>query len=94
MFSSEPFHDIKFGVSRLLKTLLTQYLSSEEVYSHPEGPPEKRKRLHLARLALLKACSSILIQTEQKYPARCLHVWFAKKKQKADVGGLFTEDGL
>lgn len=39
MFTFEPFRNLYLCISRLSKTWLTQYLSSNEIYSHPRGPP-------------------------------------------------------
>lgn len=94
MFTFEPLHNLHLGVSRLLKTCLVQYLSSDEIYSHPCGPNGKRKRLSSVRMALLRACNAILAHVEEKYALPGLHVDFAKTGKTTQLNGLFTADGL
>lgn len=43
------FQNLHLRVSILLKSWPIQYLSSEDVYSHPAGPSEKVKRLSLLK---------------------------------------------
>lgn len=94
IFTFEPLHKFHLGVSRLLKNCLIQYLSSEKMYSHPDGPSGKQKRVSLLKTPLFRACNSILAQIEEKYALPGLHVNFAKREKSAQLNGLFTGDGL
>lgn len=47
-------------VPRLLQTILTQFLSSDEICSDLDGLPGKETKFSLVRLPLLKASSGIL----------------------------------
>lgn len=73
---------------------LAHQLSSHEIYSHYDGPAGKRKRLSLVSLSLLKNHNAILVHIEEQYSVFRLHVHITKKKQAAQLSGLFTEDGL
>lgn len=65
--TSEWFEVLRSEVSRLLKTILTQYLSSDEIYSHPGGLSGSQERVNLVKLLLRKVCSGVLTSIEVKY---------------------------
>lgn len=41
IFTFEPYHNLHLVMSILLRTCLTQFLSSNDTSSHPEGPSRK-----------------------------------------------------
>lgn len=87
IFAFEPLQNLHFRMPRLLKTSPIQYLSSEEIYSHPRGSPRKQNRFSSVRLPLSKACDDILAHTEEKYLDPSLHLNFPKKKQNLHADG-------
>lgn len=90
----EALHKLHLGVSRLLKNCPIQYLLSEDVYSQPNGPSERKKRLSSFKRPLFGACIEILVHAEDKYALPGLNASFAKREKSAQHNGLFTRDGL
>lgn len=46
------------------------------------------------KLRLLRACSAVLADIQEKYPVSGLHVDFARREHRAQMGVLFTGDRL
>lgn len=92
IFTFETLRNFHFEVSRLLKLFLLHYLSSDKIPGHPECLADKRKKLSLLRLSLFRVYSTILAQSEEKYPLSDLRVNFAKIVEKAKLNRLFTVD--
>lgn len=89
-----PMHNLRLVVCRLLKSCLAQYLSFDDVYSHPLGPAGKRRKLILLKLSLFKAYNEIMAHVQQKHALPVLHVNFAEKQKTAQLNSLLTGDGF
>lgn len=94
IFTFEPMRNFYPGVSNLSRNCLVQYISFEDVSSHPSGPSAREKRLSLLRMSLQRACNDILSHFEKQYALPGFHVNFAKTGKRAHLNGLFTRNGL
>lgn len=68
-----------------MKPYLIQYLSSENVHSHPTGPSGEQKRLNMLKMSLPTACGGTLAHIEEKCALSRLHANFARKERTAHL---------
>lgn len=67
-------------VSELLRSYIIRSLPFEGSCIHPLGSSRKQKRRSLLNMSLLRACSGIRAQTEEKYALPGRPVKFTKQK--------------
>lgn len=78
IFTLQSFHSLFVKISIRLKSILSQYLSSDRIHGSSRRPAKPRK-LSSLRLHLLKTCNGRLAHSEEKYPVSERHVDFAMR---------------
>ena len=78
LFSFEPLHNLHLGLSRLLKIMLFEFITS----------------LGSKRTSILRACNAILRQIEIDSHISQLHVDFSKKESSTQLNGIFLATGI
>lgn len=91
LFTSEPLHSLHLEIFKVLQSCFIQYLSCNDVLSHPPRPTRKRKKLKSLKVSLLEARNGILARLEEKYALSRLHINFSEKEELAQ---LLSEDDL
>lgn len=93
-FRFELLHDFHMEMSRFMELCLVHFLSSEDIYSHPESPAREQKRLSSVMMPLLKAFNAISALTEKRYRGPGLRVDSGKKQQTEQLSCPQTGDEL
>jgi len=95
LFTFEPLHNLHLGVSKLLKNVASERLSSKEMYTsafkYANGQP---RTFHSIRSNFLNGANFLLSRYELESAARGFHVDFSSKGKGLKDNGLFKTDGL
>lgn len=87
---SESLQNLHLGVSRILKTCVIHYLSSDKMYSNLEDLCRKQKRPMLLELSLHKAFNGKLTHSEARCDeTRCIWCLLCCSDNEARLGGCF-----
>jgi len=78
LFTFEPLHNLHLGISKLLKTMLYEFIGT----------------FRSKRLSTLRACNSVLRQMERDSQISGLHVDFSTKESSTQLNGIFLSTGL
>ena len=90
-FLFEPLHNLHLGISKDIKRMIFERLSSEDLQD------ARGKSFKFIRNSVLRGANAFLALLEKEYPATCLHVDFSKEKKLISIGfldWLFVEDGV
>ena len=86
IFSFEPLHNLHLGISKDIKRMIFERLSSEDLQDARE------KSFKFIRKPVLRGANAFLALLVKEYPTTCLHVDFSKAKNSTRLDGLFVED--
>lgn len=84
----EPLQNLHLEVANLFNNCHIQYVSSEDVYTHPAGPSAKQERESLLSIFVLRVCKGTLAHIEEKYALLVSHVNFAEREKTSQRNGL------
>ena len=86
IFSFEPLHNLHLGISKDIKRMIFERLSTEDLQD------ARGNLFKFIRKSVVQWANAFLALLEKEYPTSCLHVEFSKAKTSTRLDGLFVED--
>ena len=93
IFSFEPLHNLHLGISRLLKSCLSERLRSMSAQSSRNAGNERIVPLRFSRLKILMGINRFLSHVQRYSPMNGARVDFSKGGSSGSEKGLYGPDG-
>ena len=94
IFTFEPLHNLFLGTSMRIKELLTSYLTTTSLLTHPDGPTGKRRPFSSVRNSVLRGCNTVLAILQRDYVLDSTKLYFPNNEPSSQLNCLYVTQGL
>ena len=94
IFTYEPLHNLHLGISKMLKQLTFHLVGSDKEVHFCNAKKKGPIKFHTKKMAILRACNSLLRAFEKSDTISSLHIDFSTKDNTCRLNGILLEAGV